>query len=62
MPLMNRILGALRGAAGPGHQGGHARPGVGHTPGAAPGGARGGGGLAGIVTSLLRGRGRRRGL
>jgi hypothetical protein len=61
MPLMNRILGALRGAASPGHQGGHARPGAGHTPGARPGGARSGG-LGGIVTSLLRGRGRRRGL
>lgn len=54
---MNRILGALRGAANP-SQGGPARPGAGHTPGARPGGARGGG-LMGIVTSLLRGRGRR---
>lgn len=60
MPLMNRILGALRGAAAPGHPGGH-RPGPGHTPGAAPRGGRGVG-LAGIVTSLLRGRGRGRGL
>lgn len=57
MPLMNRILGALRGAANP-NRGGPARPGVGHTPGARPGGARSGG-IAGIVTSLLRGRGRR---
>lgn len=57
MPLMNRVLGALRGAANPGHQGG-TRPAGGRAPGA---GGRSGG-LIGIVTSLLGNRGRRRGL
>ncbi|GAA3243738.1 hypothetical protein GCM10017691_48930 [Pseudonocardia petroleophila] len=57
MPLMNRLLGALRGAANPGHRGG-ARP----AGGAPAAGGRSGGGLAGLVTSLLGNRGRRRGL
>ncbi|MFB9382227.1 hypothetical protein ACFFTK_03705 [Pseudonocardia petroleophila] len=54
---MNRLLGALRGAANPGHRGG-ARP----AGGAPAAGGRSGGGLAGLVTSLLGNRGRRRGL
>lgn len=61
MPLMNRLLGALRGAANPGHPGG-ARPAGGRPVGAGGHGARPGGGLAGIIGSLLSGRGRRRGL
>lgn len=59
MPLMNRLMGALRGAANPSHGGRSARPAPGgHTPGAPHAGARGGG-LAGIVGSLLGGRRRR---
>ncbi len=58
MPLMNRLIGALRGAASPGHGGGHTRPAPGHTPGAPGRGARGGG-LAGLVGSLLNNRRRR---
>jgi len=61
MPLMNRLLGALRGASNPGHGGGGARPAGGRPVGAGGHGARSGG-LAGMVSSLLSGRGRRRGL
>lgn len=60
MPLMNRLLGALRGAASPGRAGGHARPAPGgHAPGAPGHAGPRGGGLAGIVGSLLGGRRRR---
>ncbi|MBW0117514.1 hypothetical protein [Pseudonocardia abyssalis] len=54
---MNRLLGALRGATNPGHQGG-ARP----APGGRPAAGGRSGGLAGLVTSLLGNRSRRRGL
>lgn len=59
MPLMNRLLGALRGAASPGRAGGHARPAPGGHATGAPGHAARGGGLAGLVGSLLGGRRRR---
>ncbi|MBW0093532.1 hypothetical protein I4I73_30155 [Pseudonocardia sp. KRD-184] len=55
---MNRLLGALRGATSPGHQGGHARPAGGVTPGAGRPAGRSGG-LMGLVTSVLGNRRRR---
>lgn len=58
MPLMNRLIGALRGATNPGHQGGHARPAGGVTPGAGRPAGRSGG-LVGLVTSVLGNRRRR---